>query len=306
VITAEWDIPFVLQTPNGNIPFNTLASNGTTPLGYYVLDPSKCKTGVARRVTRNNLAQTDGEEQHRKFRTGYVMELSVQLWQTIPDGTPACGGVLREMMDYLALMLNSIDNADGRITWTPSVDADDPPIVDRMLSPVRLLGPSGEGPAGFTTVTIEKDESSPLVTIGFALLSPLPYGLDAPEIVTALTDGVTSTIFNGGTVDDYPFFEIFGPTDFFVLVNGSNLDEQGNPKEIVYLGDTLPGGLPIGGGDFAEILNFQNTIYLNGNSSNLKPGLDIPNTDFFTLVPGENIITLTGASGEMHWQNAYA
>ena len=303
MINAEWDVPFELQTPAGNLPFNTQASTGSGPLGFYKLDKTKCSTGATRRVTRNNIAQADGEITSRKFRSGYVMELNVQLWED--EYTPACGGVLRKMCDNLGLYLNSIDNEDGRIVWQPSTYPGDPVPVERMLNAVRILGPSGDGPSGFVTVLQELDDS-PLVTLTFALLSPLPYALDAPEIVTALADGVTSTIFNGGTVDDYPFFEVFGPTDFFEIVNADNLDEQGQPKKLVYLGDLLPGGLPIGGSDFAEILDFQNTIYLNGHFTNLKPGLDITSSDFFTLVPGENNITITGATAEMHWQNAYA
>lgn len=121
MVTLEWDVDFILSTPYGDLPFNSLASSGTTPVGYFMLDSTACIAGTARRVTRTNIAQAGGEITHKKYRSGYAMELTVQLWETIGEGgKPAERAVVREMADLLMLHLNSIDNADGRIRWAPS------------------------------------------------------------------------------------------------------------------------------------------------------------------------------------------
>lgn len=308
MITAEWDIPMTLQTPAGDLPFNQHLVVGTSPLddlGYFLLDSSKCSTGVARRVTRTNLAQADGEITHRKFKTGYVVQLSAQLWASREPDLPACAGELRAMIDYLGLILNSIDNEDGRLVWQPSQRAGET-IAQRALSPVRVLGASGEGSGGFATVVLEKDADGPLVEVTFAMLCQLPYAQDAAQTTTALADGVHTHIFNGGNADYFPVVWVDGPTNTFTLTNYSNLDDQGNPLQIEYLGTALPGGATIAGGHFVEFLFWQNTAYLDRNGANLKPGIDIPASDFWTLVPGDNDIVLSGASGSIFWQNAYA
>lgn len=299
----EWDNPWELQTPQGTLPLNAIASSGTTPLGYYMLDPSKCAAGAGRRITRSSIPQAGGEITHRKFKTGYVVELHVQLWEAIGDaGVPACGSVLREMGDLLELHLNSIENDDGRLVWTPSAS---PAINDRMVDKARILGPSGSGDSGFVGVTVEKDPEGPLVVVTFALLSPLPYAMDAPQTTTNLGGSTPVTVTNDGNVEFFPVFKVYGATSSFTLVNNSNLDEAGNPKQFVYSA-ALPGALSIAGGDYAEIDTFRNTVYLNGNSSNLKPGIDIPTSDFWGLVPGDNDIEIFGASADMLWQAGWA
>lgn len=307
MITLEWDIPFVLQTPAGNLVFNDLASDGTDPLGYFLLVPDLCKAGVARRVTRTNLAQADGEITHRKFKSGYVVQLTAQLWASRSPDLPATRGDLRAMGDYLAKVLNSIDNEDGALVFTPSAREGET-ILPRQLQPVRVLGPSGEGTTGFVTIVVEKDSEGPLTTVTFALISPLPYalGTDGPAEGTPLEDGVPAIIHNDGSAEFYPVVWVNGPTTSFTLTNLSNLDEQGNPLEIDYIGAANPGGESIADGHFVEFLFFQNTAYLDRDQDNLKPGINIPASDFWTLVPGPNEILLSGATGTIFWESAFA
>ena len=56
---------------------------------------------------------------------------------------------------------------------------------------------------------------------------------------------------------------------------------------------------------YAEIDTFRNTIYQNGAGANLKDGLDVEMTDFFGLVPGNNVITISGGSVTVLWQAAW-
>lgn len=302
----EWDNPWELQTPEGNLPFNSLASDGTTPLGYYLLDRTKCHAGTGRRVTRTNIPQADGEIIHRKFKTGYALELHLQLWDA-QKAAPACGGLLREMGDLLALHLNSIENVDGRIVWTPSADPDGTPVANRMVDSVRFLGPSGDGGGGFASIDVEMDPEGPLVVVSFGLLSQLPYEQDEAQVTTDLTAG--ATIFNGGDTEQFPVIRVYGPTNTFTLTNTDALDEDGDPLAFVY-DASLPGAHSIASGHYAEIITFRNTIYLDGNSTNLKSGIDIPSSDFWPIVPGTNVITVgggyTGSRIDLLWQNAYS
>lgn len=300
MITLEWDVPFILSSPYGDLDLNSLASIGTTPLGYYVLDPAACKAGTARRVTRTNIAQAGGEITHKKYRSGYSMELTLQLWETIGDaGIPAQRETLVAMGDHLMLHLNGLDNEDGRIRWTPSG------FPERMLDRVRMLGPSIDGAGNAVSVVATKDAAAPLTTITFALLSPFPYAMDYSETSTHIADGATTTLDNTGNSDFYPVFKVHGPTTFFTITNYSVLDETGSPLAIQY-NDGLPGAVPITGGHYAEINTFRNTVYKDGDGANLKPGIDILFSDFFALAPGDNDIEIVGANMEVLWQSAYA
>lgn len=303
----EWDNPWQLITPEGTLPFNAEASVGTTPLGYYVLDRTRCSAGAARRVTRTNLPQADGEITHRKFKSGYVIELNVQFWETIGEGAvPACGGVLRQMGDLLDLHLNAIENADGRIMWEPtSWPASGPTLSQRMVDKVRSLGPSGQGDSGFVSVVVEQDAESPLVVATFALLSPLPYAEDFTQTTTNIYP--SAVLHNGGNTNFYPVMQVHGPASSFAITNASVTDENGNALSLVY-DSTLPGAVTIGSGHYAEIDFFRQTIFLDGHFDNLSAGIDVTLSDFFPLVPGDNALSVgayTGSQVDVLWQNAY-
>lgn len=295
---------------------------GTTHLGYYMLDRTKCQAGAARRITRNNLAQADGEITHRKFKSGYVVELNMQLWERVGEGgKPACAGVLRKMGDVLGEYLESMANDDGQLIWFPSTWEGDPPPNPRMLDQARAMGPSGSDSSGsnFVSVVVTEDPEGPLVDVTFALLSPLPYLTDfmnyptSPDEVTSFTNTVTIT--NEGSAAYAPVIRVHAgaaPSDGFELANLSVLDEIGNPLTIVY-DDTLPGGLPINVGGYAQIDTFTNIAQLHfaggGHLANAKPSIDPTQTDYFQLFPGDNDLKITwyGTPGSVDviWRNAW-
>ena len=318
MINAEWLIPFELSVPDpiGGativLPFNQQAYSlaSSDPLGWYMLDPAKCSAGTARRVTRTNIAQADGEITHRKFKTGYVMELTMQLWED-PEAEIACGATLVEMIDQLMFFLNAIENADGRIQWTPTGYAGG----DRMLDAVRVLGPSGDGQSGFVSVVQSIDENESLVSLTFALITPFPYANDV-----AIADDPPGTLTNSGNTEYFPSTGTYpgititasgADVSAFTLANNSNLDEQGNAKQIVF-DATLPGGQVIPNGQYAVIDCFRNTIYLNGvvsPANNLKPCINIMESDFWGLLPGANVVALSGdaaAVADIFYTAAYA
>lgn len=303
---VEWENPWQLVSPAGTLQFNADVSLGTTPLGHFLLDRTKCSAGAARRITRTNLPQADGEITHRKFRSGYVLELNVQFWD-YGKGALACGGTLREMADLLDLHLNAIANADGRILWEPTSWPDDGLVLSqRMVDKVRSLGPSGlGGDSSFVSVVVEQAADGPGADATFALLSPLPYAQDFTQITTNIASGGTLT--NGGNTDFYPVMQVHGPCSSFAITNTSVQDENGNDLSVVY-DSTLPGAVTIGVGHYAEIDFFRQTIFLDGHFANLSAGIDVTLSDFFPLVPGDNVLTVgayTGSQIDVLWQNAY-
>lgn len=291
--TVEWEIPFVLSTPAGNLPLNGLDSSSG---GYYMLDQTKCSSGRDMRVTRDDIPQESGEIMHPHFTAGYAATLALELWETVGDkGTPACGELLVDMWDRLMLHLNSILgdvpilDANGRLYWTPTGKA------DRMLNNIRILAlpQPTRGTDGFVEAV-------------FSVISEFPYAWEAAEVTTDITSG--ATVDNTGSADFYPVLKVHGPTNDFTITNESIVDQDGAALELVYTAG-LPGAQSILSGEYAELVFFRNTAYLNGAQDNLKKGIDIAASDFWPLVPGENVLTVSGYTGsliEMLWQPAYA
>lgn len=304
----EFENPWQLQTPQGTLEFNKQITVAPGLKGAFILNPARCQGGTARRITRTNIAQASGEITHRKFKQGYVVELNAELYEEYPGENPACDVLLRAMGDLLSLHLEAVENNNGRLVWTPSAN---PAVNDRMLVGARALGPSGIEGGSFVAVAVEREGSGTIVAVTFAFLSDRPYAIDAPQTTTALADGVPATLTNTGTSGYHPVFKVNGPTSAFTITNNSLLDEQGNPLQIVY-DSTLPGALAIAGGHYAEIDTFRDTVYLDGNSSNLKPGIDVLETDFTAvdgsgfLAVGANILEIVGATCDVLWQAAFA
>jgi hypothetical protein len=165
---------------------------------------------------------------------------------------------------------------------------------ERMLEACRYLSP------------IEVTYPSGVPTCTFKIDSPLPYVIDktpatvgvTPNVVTLPASTVVAVPMPTFSTNYWPVIRVNGAFTGFTIVNQSVQDEYGDDLKIVYSG-TRPGAVTVGGGSYAEIVCFNETIYLNGNSSNLKPGIDPTLTDFFYLKPGINNIVISGASATM-------
>ena len=72
-------------------------------------------------------------------------------------------------------------------------------------------------------------------------------------------------------------------------------------EAIVYLGPSLPGGQSIGGGEYAEIDTFRNTIFLNGDEDDLAAGVVIEDSDFWGLEVGNNVLDSSGPNFDVLW-----
>lgn len=294
----EFDGPTRLNAPIGNLLFNQAMILGDGSTGYFMLNAEQSKDRRSLRATSDDVPQGDGRILHRRFSSGTELTLVVQLWERIAsseglgDGDPACGKQLRLMLETLGLYLQAVLNGRGRWFWEPTDYAD-----ERMLDDARWL------------VDVSRDLSGKITTVTFGLDSPWPYFIDATERFgsdTTIPDGDTAVITNDGNHETYPVIEVYGATSAFTIINHSEIDDNGDPLQIVYdaaIPVTPPA--PIGGSDFAEIITFRNSIYLNGNQANLKKGLDVEETDFFTLRPGDNEIEVIGADVAFRFNNAW-
>lgn len=281
----EFDQAGYLNTPIGDLLINQLV----TDVGYFMVDVTRATPSPLRpiRATKDPIPQGDGDILHRRFANSTELTIPIQLWKTIgEDGEPACGEDLRIMLETLAGYVQSILNGRGRWFWTPSGYGQ-----DRMLDECRWLVPFSR-----------ELSDGKLTTVTFGIDSPFPYFIDAIEQFgsdTLIPDGGSGVLTNNGNHETYPVIEVLGSTATFAITNNSLVDQNGNPLQILYDGTTIAGG------DYAEIDVFKNSIYLNGNQSNLKSGIDAEETDYFFLRPGDNAIDADGADVQFKFNNAW-
>ncbi len=241
------------------------------------------------RATKDSVPQGDGDILHRRFTDGVELSIVLQLWKVAdPDpsiGEPACGEDLRLMLEHLGLYLQAILNGRGRWFWLPSGYGD-----YRMLDECRWL------------VDVSRDLTSSLTTVTFSIDSPFPCFIDATEQFgsdTTIASGDTVVLTNNGNHETYPVIEVYGTTSAWSVVNSSLVDQNGDPLALIYAGTTIT--TP----DFAEVDVFANSIFLNGNQSDLAAGIDAEESDYFFLRPGDNEITAVGADVAFKFNNAW-
>lgn len=248
--------------------YGDLSLNATSG-DRYLLDNSKCDMWQDVRAQLVNIPQEDGSLVSERFWTGTRLKLCVQLWE---DDGIACDDDLQRMVDTLAKHAGSMLKAawSGRFLWDP--DGDDIRMLDYMQMTERMTFQQPAGGAMEATLLFD---------------SPFPYAIDFTQIDTT-TSG--STVLNNvGNTTFYPVFKVTGGGPFFLSNDTTGL-------AIDYTG-TYSG--------YAEIDTFRNTIYENGNGANLKDGLDVQNSDFWGLVPGNQVVSITGGTVEILWQAAW-
>ncbi len=290
-MNVEWDIPFDLTTPYGVLHLNDFDNPDGVSGVTLKFDPGKCSTSAGIRLTRDNLSQKDGSIIHREFTEGYTIHLAG--WAMLDNDTPACAADLRIFWQEVqramhALLGNDVtlDGDNARLTWTPTAYGQ-----DRILGNVRLL----------EEATCQIDEA--IAEVAFALHSPYPYAIDATENTETITEGAGSVVLtNGGNVPTYPNMKLNG-----LIVGQARVNNETSGKSFVY--DTgLPGAQIIGLGDYGFVGTFLENIYLNGAGANLKAGVDVEQSDFWALEPGDNTITVEGDSGitvDVIWNDAW-
>jgi len=282
---ADWTVPFELTSAvyagATTLSFNTpvVFSSGT---GTYFLRGDGCALNNQVRQTKDFVPQEDGAILHRRFTGGMEMNLAIQLWEN--DTQIACDTLLQEMLDelmgYLYGLLNACDN-EGRVSWLPDGGSSTSSTA-RMLEDIRLL-----------SYPVESQQPGSPFEVNVTVDTAWPYAAD----LTQLGPSVPGAVVNNGNRPTFPVWKIYGPFNSFTLTNTSVGTATTHPQ-FKYDG-SLPGAMAIAGGDYIEINTFKNTAYRNGNLTNLKPGIVMLSSEFFTIPPGSNTITLTygGAGG---------
>jgi hypothetical protein len=297
-VIASWADPFDLTTPVGTLNLNQTYA-GTNR--RFQLVPTKCNAALPVRTTQDDVPQGDGAIPHRRWRSGFGVHLAVEM--LIDDGggqmSAACDLDLIEMLDLLGAHVNAMIRTglvsgfpNARLVW--KLSSVYPGVGDRMFDRIQL----STGGA----VTLEGDIGT---LVEFDVDTPYPYYIEASETDTVLGETGVEIVTNAGNTDYFPVVQIFGPTPDFILKNHSVVDLDGNPLELDYI-DSLPGAVAIGGGDYVEFNFFTGEAFLNGSGANRKAGIDFRWTEFFPLVPGENILSLIGATGIVLSNGAFA
>lgn len=299
--TAEWDcIPWKLIGPasslsSAELDFNVLTNTPfDTQQYYFVVDRTRCQAGPTPvRATKDPVPQADGDILHRFFKPGYSIKMALELYKS-PD-LAAMGYDLRVMWDTLMYWLDALFYDSGRLIWTPT-GAD-----DRMWDDIRLL----EWPTQAFDGSVTSAE--------FVLASELPYAIHAAEESPNTIGTSPANYTNIGTTATYPVFKVHAgsaPLGYFEIHNLTT-------GVVIIYDSTFPGATAVPTGKFAEINTFRNTVYRGtdggpGNETNLKPGISVAQSDFFTLVPGVNSLKMVygGGGGSPHtdilWNSAFA
>lgn len=269
---SDWTVPATLASMYGDLNLNAATGD------RYLLVPNGCDMWWDVRGQQVNVPQQDGSLVQERFFTGTRLKLLISLWE---DDSPACNDTLTRMMDLFTKHAASMVRAaaSGRFLWDP--EGDDIRLLDYMQIFDRE----------------QWDWSNPDTRVTVTFDSPFPYAIDFTQISTNITG--SSGLNNVGNVPFYPVFKVNGASSSFTLSNNTT------GLSIIF-NSALPGASAIPGGSYLEIDTFRNTAYLNGAGANYKPGIDVQNSDFFPLVPGTNVIQITGApSVDVLWQAAW-
>lgn len=290
---GEWANDWSLETPEGTLVFNAADSNGWV----FQLNPLKCTATLPVRVTEDDVPQADGAIPHRRWRSGYGVHLAIEMLKD-EGGELDCaeGADLVGMLDLLGLHVNAMIRT-GIIPGLPNARLIFKPtgFDERMFDFCQLSGtptPSMDGALGGVQVELDID-------------TPYPYYIEHAETDTVLGDTGAEIVNNPGNTDFFPVVQVFGPYSSFVLTNLSVTDLDGNPLQIVY-DDGLPGASAVDPGDYIEITFFTGRAFLNGSGANRKAGIDLRYSDFFPLVPGDNLLTITDATALIKSNGAWA
>ncbi len=289
---AEWENLYQLITPEGTLDLNDRSVDPGH--GVYLTVKEGADSGTDVRSTSDPVPQGFGTIWHRGFANGYVLKLTVEYWvpgtgNALVPATELTNPTAQEMDDVMMRHYRSIFDGGGRILYAPAG------------LPVRLADDL------FAIAKPQFSEGQAQMTTVLEFGSELPYLIDFTQTLTQLSAGSpTATLTNTGSAPYYPVFRVYGDFDYFVLTN------ETTEMQIIY-DDTLPGAVAVDSPDYIEIITFRNTVYLNGDGASRKAGIYIPTSDFWTLDPGDNIVTIEGAGGstgngpnvDILWQAAW-
>lgn len=119
-----------------------------------------------------------------------------------------------------------------------------------------------------------------------------PYPLTYTQSLTNLPDGTPTAIGNAGNAETWPVVKVYGPSAGFTL-------SRADGTSVIWVGT-------LGAGVYIEIDMFKETMYNDGNGADRLGGLDLENSDFFPIPAGGDTLTVTGATGTVLANAAWA
>lgn len=278
-MVIEFSIPFTLVSPLGELPINTDAGGGAV----YRLIPDRCEIDQGIRAARDDMQGSDGWIFHNpRFKTGLSFRGALELY--VGGGSElAIGTDRQEMFDTFMAHIDAMLDDSGRIRWQPDNDTDER-MIDELWTLARPI------PGGNLRKQIQ-----------FAFESPFPYAINKTQTTTSINGGATDTLDMIGNVRRgvYPVIHAHGATSAFTIENQTT-------GLLIEYDDSLPGAVAIGGGDYVEIDTFRNTVVLNGDVDDRFAGINALTTDFWTLIPGDNVIAPTGCNIDVLWNHGWA
>jgi len=273
----DWSLPMTLVSPLGELDINSTSGDRILTI------PELCDPiGQDVRAGRDYMPQEDGAVFHNpRFKGGIVVNIAVQL---LKDDALALGSDRQSIYDELLAHVDALYDASGRLRWLQTGAMD-----ERMLLELWTL--ARPAPTGGL-----------LKTIRLAFESPFPYAIAKTQTSTDIDDGDTETLEMTGNVfrGVFPVAKLHGP-----VTSAVELRNNTTGRTLVY-DPALPGASTIGSGHYVEFDFFRNSAVLDGDVTDRFAGVDVLNSDFWTLVPGENEIEAVGADWNVLWNHGYA
>jgi hypothetical protein len=250
----EFSAPVTFETPRGNLTMNNLGDN------YFITKVSGMD-GAELRTPTDHRSQRDGGIVHRFFR-GHVFPVVEGYFKA---STVASRNA---MEDTLKGYLGSTIRTDARWRVTQSGQA------ERFLT-VRQYQPCVIEPA-----------DGIIHNFMFGLISSREcYWMDLAETDTTINSGASANITNAGNTDMFAVFQVYagaGTGTAFTISNATTGFE------------IAATGMSIAAGHYVEIITWRQTMYEDGTGANQLGFLDESGSDFFSLQPGVNSISLAG------------
>jgi hypothetical protein len=246
-------------------PAGTLVLNDyQSEVGCYMVDKITGMDGASIRNPIDNLPQRDGAVLHPFFRGPRIFTIE----GLIVGPTPTLMTSLQNGL--IAACESTID------TVAPSARFFfDPPGQQTRFVQCKVYDPLEISPDGVGTRRF-----------AVTLIAPDPVAYTYTQQTVRISG--SGTVWNYGNAITWPVVKVYGGS--FTLSN-----------DTVGLSLTVTGA-PVSG--YAEIVMARETIYLNGDSSNLLKYVDMATSDFWYLVPGPNAIS-SGAPAEFLTNSAW-
>lgn len=273
----EIGTPQSLFTPDGfELPFNDFSGNpaalfsGTPilsglPVGAgYMIQSITGADGADIRNPTENRPHKQGGIVHRFYEAASIWTVEGLV---LPEGSRS---VRTQLDDALKGAVRKCLQLDGRYFFHPSGG-------DLRFRTVRQYGPVDISRA-------DNGIAGPR-TFSFTLYSEDPHSYKATQDSTDIAAGTSGAVPNAGNVETWPVIKIHGP------IAGAHVTITNTDTGFLleFLSATIASG------HYWEVNTFNETIYLDGNSTNELPQLDLSTSDFFSVEAGGSNISADGA-----------